>query len=238
MNKNLFYIALIALAVVVFIAQHIRRKTRPFYQALDKKYQDLLAGRFQDPKQARRFKNALAAYETRQYSSALKQLGKLLQSAQDPQDQALCHFIMGCCDDEQQQYAAAQRAYEEAARLDPGLLAAQSNLATLLDITGQPEKSADMLRFLVEKWPKDARVHMNYAAALTHLHRDTQAVQEFKTALELDGTMLDARISLSVLYARMGQIKQSQEWVQDAVFHGADEVRLRGMIESELKKRK
>ena len=101
MNKNLFYIALIALAVAVFIAQHIRRKTRPFYQALDKKYQDLLAGRFQDPKQARRFKNALAAYETRQYSSALKQLGKLLQSAQDPQDQALCHFIMGCCDDEQ-----------------------------------------------------------------------------------------------------------------------------------------
>ncbi len=236
MNKNILYIAIIVLAVAVFIVQLVRRKTRPFYQALDKKYAHLLEGRFADPKQARQFKNALAAYETQQYTSALKQLKKQLSQLKDPQDQALCHFIMGCCDDEQRQYAPAQRAYEEAARLDPDLLAAQSNLATLLDIVGQPEKSADMLRFLLEKWPGDARLHMNYAAALTHLHRDAQAVQEFMKALELDGTLLDARISLSVLFARMGQGKKSQEWVQDAVFHGADEVRLRGMIESELKK--
>jgi tetratricopeptide (TPR) repeat protein len=90
----------------------------------------------------------------------------------------------------------------------PGDLLGLAQLASCLTALGQYDESEPMLRQVLAGLD-DALTHYNLGVVLSATNRATEAIAEYKKALERDPLLFDARNNLAVAYARQGKMAEA-----------------------------
>jgi len=122
-------------------------------------------------------------------------LGKV-QPSQLSGAAAKAHLEAGNTLVDQEQFAQAAAAYQEAIRLDPEYTEAYNNLGIALAEQSHMAQAADAFREAVRLDPQDAESQSNFGNALLHLGQVAAGVEHLHEALRLDPNMPDVHESL------------------------------------------
>ncbi|HMK86453.1 MAG TPA: tetratricopeptide repeat protein [Steroidobacteraceae bacterium] len=102
--------------------------------------------------------------------------------------------------------AAAQAAYQACLAADPNHLEARLNLGRLLHIGGRLRDAEKVYRGARSP---EALLSFNLAVLLEDLHRESEAMSEYRSALALDPGLADAHFNLARLHERAGRKKDT-----------------------------
>jgi tetratricopeptide (TPR) repeat protein len=112
---------------------------------------------------------------------------------------------------ELQEYAqeAAQRAYEEALRLEPSLSEAHLNVGRLYHDAGRLTKAEASYRKAIQYRPEFAIAYFNLGVVLEDRGKDIAAITAYQQALQQDPRLKPAHCHLGELYERRGHLKEA-----------------------------
>jgi tetratricopeptide (TPR) repeat protein len=99
-------------------------------------------------------------------------------------------YNLGVIAQGQKRPVAAESYYRLALETDPNLTDALFNLAILRADAGATKEAVDLYRRVIAVEPNRAKAHYNLGWALRLLGQNTEAQQEFATALQLDATLV------------------------------------------------
>lgn len=108
--------------------------------------------------------------------------------------------------------AAAMRAYRRALARDPSLSDAAVNLARLVHDAGRAKEAVALYQAALAHAPGDAELHYNLALALEDARGPSAAIHHYEHALALDPSFADAHWNLAGLLETLGK-------KQDALRH-------------------
>jgi tetratricopeptide (TPR) repeat protein len=101
---------------------------------------------------------------------------------------------------------AAQRAYEEAVRLEPSLIEAHINLGRLYHDAGRLKEAEASYRRAIRYRPELATAYFNLGVVLEDRGRDSAAITAYEQALQRDPRLKPAHCHLGELYERHGRL--------------------------------
>lgn len=101
-----------------------------------------------------------------------------------------------------QQIAEARGLYERAARLNRWELSMQHGLAKLEELSGRPERAAELLQDLVSKQPIQAYYLAELGLQLRSLHRWSEALDAFQRARQIQTSEM-IEINIALLQAKV-----------------------------------
>lgn len=104
---------------------------------------------------------------------------------------------------------AAQRAYEEALRLEPSLSEAHLNLGRLYHDEGKLAKAEASYRRAIHHRPEFAIAYFNLGVVLEDRGKESAAITAYQQALERDPHLKPAHCHLGELYERHGRAKDA-----------------------------
>lgn len=104
---------------------------------------------------------------------------------------------------------AAQRAYEEAVRLEPSLSEAHVNVGRLYHEAGKLREAETSYRLAIRYRPDLAIAYFNLGVVLEDRGRDAAAISAYQRALERDPRMKAAHCNLGELFERQGRPKDA-----------------------------
>lgn len=111
---------------------------------------------------------------------------------------ALAWTLLGELYSDQEQYAAAELAFDNAIRSDPAVAAAYSGLGRVMSAMGQHARAEDAFERSIALQPTTNR-YVLLADVRTRLGKDADAVKDLRHALSLDGDNEEAMLSLALL---------------------------------------
>ena len=100
---------------------------------------------------------------------------------------------------------AAQRAYEEALRLEPSLSEAHINVGRLHHDAGRLKEAEASYRRAIRYRPELAIAYFNLGVVLEDRGRDAAAITAYEKALQRDPRLKQAHCNLGELYERQGR---------------------------------
>ena len=100
---------------------------------------------------------------------------------------------------------AAQRAYEQAAQVDPENVAAWINWGRLLHEQGDTREAERVYGRAIEACGPDALLMFNLGVLLDDLGRTTAAIEAYQSAIGEDPTLADGHYNLARLYESLGK---------------------------------
>ena len=98
--------------------------------------------------------------------------------------------------------AGATRSAEEALRLDPGFLQAQSQYARLLCGAGRNSEAEILVRKALETSPEEATLHSALGFLLLSQAKSDEALFYLKKAVELDSTLAETHLGMGIYHMR------------------------------------
>jgi tetratricopeptide (TPR) repeat protein len=119
----------------------------------------------------------------------------LKQPGLSPSDAATIWNKLGIAFQQQNNYGAAQKAYQGAMRLRAEFSEPWNNMGTTYFMENNFKKSIKYYLHAIKLSPSSASFHMNLGTAYYHRKRYKDAVEEYKTALTLDPNFLSERSS-------------------------------------------
>jgi len=111
---------------------------------------------------------------------------------------------LGIAFQQQNNYGAAQKAYEGAIRLTADFSEPWNNLGTTYFMEDNFKKSIKYYEHAIKLNPSSASYHMNLGTAYYHRKKFKDAVEEYKTALTLDPNLLSERSSSGTVMQTRG----------------------------------
>ncbi|MEP6601783.1 MAG: tetratricopeptide repeat protein, partial [Nitrospirota bacterium] len=99
----------------------------------------------------------------------------------------------------------ARRAYQEALRLEPGLVDAHLNLGLLFHRDGQLQDAERCYRNAIEYAPLEVLGHFNLAVVLTDAGDRRGAIAAYERVVTLTPSFAEAHCNLGTLYEAEGQ---------------------------------
>jgi tetratricopeptide (TPR) repeat protein len=105
--------------------------------------------------------------------------------------------------------AAAERAYREALRLDPGYADASLNLGALLCESRRCAEAVALYDDAVRRHPNEALLHFNRAIALEDQGRLADALASYNASLRLAPDLADAHFNAARLHEQLGDAKKA-----------------------------
>lgn len=117
-----------------------------------------------------------------------------------------------------------QQALEHAQRsidLDPGFVDGYGLLATILNYAGKPKQADVVMRKAMKLNPKfPAIYHVIYGEILFNMHNYQRAIENFKTALDINPDIEESRIWLAAAYANSGDIEEASWQIEQLEISG------------------
>ncbi len=105
-------------------------------------------------------------------------------------------------------HTSAVSCFERAIDANPPLGEAWSNLASCLDLLGQPEEACEAYATAESCGYKTAFLYDNWGNALSHRECLSEAEQKYRQALNLDETLSEAKANLGLTLISMGRIEE------------------------------
>ena len=103
----------------------------------------------------------------------------------------------------------ARRAYQEALRLEPGLVEAHINLGLLFHRDGQLPDAERCYRKAIQYAPEEVLGHFNLAVVLTDAGDRRGAIDAYERVVRLAPSFAEAHCNLGALYEAVGQKAQA-----------------------------
>ncbi|MDE3188779.1 MAG: tetratricopeptide repeat protein [Acidobacteriota bacterium] len=107
------------------------------------------------------------------------------------------------------QMSEAERAYEEAIRLDGMNALARTGLGELMLATGRAEQALREYDLALRRQPAMAAAHMGLGHALACLCRDAEALERYEQALAFQPRMAEGEFAAGFVLARLGRVKDA-----------------------------
>ena len=184
-------------------------------------------------------------------SKALNLLAALKLKTDDYAEAARWYQLGACCEPENLRWTRAlalvhsksgdderlAEALAVLARAEANDLASRKELTRLALARRDFEAAADWANQALWIDVEDAEVHRAFAEALAAGHNETQAIEEFLTATELDPTAPAPRLGLAEAYVRAGRTDEARRVLEDLLrlapdYPGADPL-LKALHESD-----
>ena len=100
---------------------------------------------------------------------------------------------LGIAQQQQMNYRAARKAYQEAIHLRHDFAEPWNNMGTTYALQNKFQKSLEWYRHAIKLSPRSATFHFNLGTSYYHLRRYTGAIIEYRTAFLLDPKVLTER---------------------------------------------
>ena len=120
-------------------------------------------------------------------------------------------FDIGCCLEDDGEWAEAERAYREALARLPTLAEAHFNLANVLRATNRAEAAEERYRVALEHDATMAEAWFNLADVLDESDRTDEAIGCLRAALRCDPQYADAHYNLAVCCEKSGLMDEARE---------------------------
>ena len=153
-------------------------------------------------------------------------------------DRATAHLALGSLAERQQDYAAAERAYRTAIRVEPNVSGPRGNLAALLERQRKPDEAqqlrAEELRLLArdaQLAPDAAAVQYRYGLALYLAAELDQAESALARAVELEPNTVEFVLALALLYQKLERYADALPLAERAVRLRPENVGYRNVVE-------
>ncbi len=104
----------------------------------------------------------------------------------------------------------AERAHQQAIRLDGMDPLARMGLGELMLATGRAENAIPEFELALRRQPALVPAHMGLGNALASLGRDEEALERYQQALALRPRLPEAEFALGFVLARMGKLKEAE----------------------------
>jgi tetratricopeptide (TPR) repeat protein len=105
--------------------------------------------------------------------------------------------------------AAAIKAYERAFGVDPARTDARINLGRLLHETGQLDKAERVYREAIKSGSRDSLLHYNFGVLLHDQGRKAEAFEAYRAALRADPGLADCHYNLALLCEQLKRPKEA-----------------------------
>lgn len=115
---------------------------------------------------------------------------------------------------------SAIAAYQQAVKLDSGLISASLNLGALLLAGGEIRQAALVYRSLLRHRPEYAAAYVNLGIVLHRLGDQPAAIETLRQAARLDPGSASAAYNLSRLFWLNGEIDSARAWAERAKMAG------------------
>jgi tetratricopeptide (TPR) repeat protein len=132
-------------------------------------------------------------------------------------DDAIGFYNLGYVLEQLERPAEAQRQYERALEVNPGLASAHNNLGTALARQGRFAEAIAHLTEVVRLEPASAGAHNNLGAVFLQQRQLDVASRHFRAALELDPDHADAHANLGAVLAQQGLFDEAIRHFDEAL---------------------
>jgi tetratricopeptide (TPR) repeat protein len=133
----------------------------------------------------------------------------VLRRAVNSVDDAVGFYNLGYVLEQRGRPADAERFYQRAIELNPGLAAAHTNLGTALARQGRFEAAVPHLTEAARLEPGSAAAYNNLGGVLLQQRQLDAAAGHFRSALELNPEYADAHANLGAALAQQGQVDEA-----------------------------
>lgn len=131
----------------------------------------------------------------------LRKALQLLQGVvRDAPDHAVAHFDLGLVHQRLGDFDAARRAYDKAARLDPGLADVPLHVGELERARGRIDRALEAFERGLERDPEDMRLHLARVVTLREAGRPDDAIAAAKTALSIRADQPDILVAMGMAW--------------------------------------
>jgi len=154
----------------------------------------------------------------KQYEEALKSYDK----ANQVQPNAIASLNQGVLLLELGRYSEAVESLGSALHLAPDLLAARSNRADALNYLGRIEEAVDDYKQVLLSRPADEAILKNISVCLVKLNRGGEAIQLFRNALEVQPSLLTAKLGITWVLSQMiptWHLPMMNEWDRNNAYY-------------------
>ena len=114
-------------------------------------------------------------------------------------------------------YAIAIKAYRESLKLNPNNADVHARLGAILGSTGASDKARKHLIRAIELRPDDSRSHRNLGIEMELQRMYPAAMARYRQALRIDPKFVEAKISLALVLTRLGNHKEAEGHLSDAI---------------------
>jgi tetratricopeptide (TPR) repeat protein len=195
---------------------------------LDKAVESALKALMYDPTLSEAYSALAMAYMTRKSLDEAMSAGmKAIEL--DPTNFAAC-WIMGRVYHLADRDQEAVDMHKKAIALNPNFHTAYGDLRTLYDRLGDTVKRDEILKTLLDVYPRylaqhpdDARSHIYYAIDLTHVGRNDEARVEAARALELSPGDSLMMYNIACFYARMRESRLAVDSLRSSIAAGLED---------------
>jgi tetratricopeptide (TPR) repeat protein len=142
----------------------------------------------------------------KKYTEAATSLRRVI----DQQPNAAAHVLLGTSYLAQKQTDLARSEFQQALQIDAQYMPARSQLAALYLGAGEDESSAREAKLVLDQNPKDLRIRLILAEALTRLKRTHEAREALRPIEVTDAMRPDLRLKIAQLYRRTRDPKAAE----------------------------
>ena len=121
-----------------------------------------------------------------------------------------CLVAMGDLQLSRQRYEHANWCFQEAMRQDPSLPRLRVRLASLLAVTGKPQRALQLHLAELRENPASIETLLECGSLLLSMQRSQEAIEKFRRVLELEPAHIDAHWRLAQASLALGQYDQAR----------------------------
>lgn len=150
-------------------------------------------------------RTAQTALDSGDYAQAVKDFQASLAKGKSLD----AYFGLGNAYTRQNNFIEAEKAYQEALKINPNHTATLSNLGVALYQQGRLEEAISTFERALKNSPTDAETHYLLGAAQLQLGKMNEAEQSLLKALEIDKDLPEARFGLAMLRKVQGRSEEA-----------------------------
>lgn len=155
------------------------------------------------------------------FDQAIRVLESLVE--QNPKD-AFSWSLLGDFWAERKEFDASKRCYEAAIDLDPTLLEATHNLATVLQLLGHAGEAEALYRKVIGRAPHHLDANLNLAVVLNGLGRYEEGLSIVDEVLARSPQIAKACLIASAIEFNRRRYTAALKWIEDAIVRAPDQI--------------
>ncbi|MGB0911093.1 MAG: tetratricopeptide repeat protein [Nitrospirales bacterium] len=127
------------------------------------------------------------------------------------------HFNLGLVREKAGELDHAQASYQEALRINPSYVEAQSNLGNILRRQSKLDEAAQAFESVLRIKPRSAEAHNNLGVVLKDQGKLEKAISHYRAALEINASHAEAHNNLGVALKEEGKLEEATNAFRQAI---------------------